>query len=150
MSAISCPHGGQYVCACTETGISYQLWHIKPTSLHEMLEDGMPPFHSIVALKVALRVHRELSGSMANVSAYTCSLARSLYEKQPTQMHGNFEEGLRCGNKVDEMKGKPTGVVGVSLGAVSSAKDISAFKNFTQMCVDGTISISPDLPAASR
>lgn len=198
----------------------------KTTSSHEMLEDGTPAFHSIIALKVALRMHLKLFGSMANVSLHTCRLTKTLYaqlsklshangvlvcqiyesqnsrygdsrtqgptiafnvrnskgewigksdferlailnniqirtgglcnpggvasslEVSPTQMLENFKEGLRCGNEVDEMEGKPTGVVRVSLGALSSAKDISAFMDFMQMFVERSTETSQDLLAS--
>lgn len=198
----------------------------KATSLHEMLEDGTPAFHSIVALKVALSVHGRLFRSMANVSSYTCRLTKILYEQlsklshanglsvckiyksqhsrygdsrtqgptiafnvrnsngewigksdferlailnniqirtgglcnpggiassleiPPTQMLENFKEGLRCGNEVDEMEGKPTGVVRVSLGAMSSATDVSTFMDFMQMFVENTTDTSQALEAA--
>ncbi|KAK3341508.1 pyridoxal phosphate-dependent transferase [Lasiosphaeria hispida] len=48
--------------------------------LHEGLEDGTLPFHSILALGEAMGVHAELFGSMGNVSRHTTLLARRLYE----------------------------------------------------------------------
>lgn len=186
----------------------------KTTSLHEMLEDGTPAFHSIAALKVALSVHEQLFGSMLNVTRHTSALARMLYEEVSTMLHSNgtpvctiyksplaaygdsktqgptiafnlrdskgdwigksdfetlaivnniqirtgglcnpggiahylgisaaqmrenFEEGVRCGNEVDEMHGLPTGVVRISFGAMSSEKDISTFLRFLEMFVD--------------
>ena len=38
--------------------------------------------------------------------------------------------GVRCGNKIDVVDGKPTGVVRVSLGAMSTNADVNAFLNF--------------------
>ncbi|KAK4239717.1 pyridoxal phosphate-dependent transferase [Achaetomium macrosporum] len=49
-------------------------------ALHEGLEDGTLPFHSILALGEAIDVHAELYGSMENISAHTTALARRLYE----------------------------------------------------------------------
>ncbi|KAK0655738.1 pyridoxal phosphate-dependent transferase [Cercophora newfieldiana] len=48
--------------------------------LHEGLEDGTLPFHSILALGEAIDVHRELYGSMENISLHTTRLVRRLYE----------------------------------------------------------------------
>ncbi|KAK0632380.1 pyridoxal phosphate-dependent transferase [Immersiella caudata] len=48
--------------------------------LHEGLEDGTLPFHSILALGEAIDVHRELYGSMENISLHTTRLARRLFE----------------------------------------------------------------------
>ena len=186
-------------------------WHAsKQASLHDRLEDGTPPFHSIVALETALKVHRKLYGSQQNVSQYTCSLVRLLYNEMikikydngravckiyknedatygnsktqgPTiafnicrsdgtwigksdfegaaikkniqlrtggvcnpggiaraldlsseEMKESFAEGVRCGNDIDEMHGKPTGIVRVSLGAMSSRADIHRFLHVLQ------------------
>ncbi len=196
-------------------GSTKEDWYArKATSLHEMLEDGTPAFHSIIALKVAIREHKRLFGSMANVSSHAASLTKTLYEKMsmlshanglilcqvyknsaseygnsktqgptiafslrdssgdligksdfetlailnniqirtgglcnpggiasllqisPAQMRENFEEGVRCGNEIDEMHGKPTGVIRVSLGAMSCEKDVSTFLKFLDLFVD--------------
>ncbi|KAK3329605.1 pyridoxal phosphate-dependent transferase [Apodospora peruviana] len=47
--------------------------------LHEGLEDGTLPFHSILALGEAIDVHKELYGSMENVSRHTTQLGKRLY-----------------------------------------------------------------------
>ena len=196
-------------------GTNTDAWHAKKsTSLHEMLEDGTPAFHSILALRLALKVHQRLFGSMENVSKYTCDLITRLHRKMsklshanglhlckiyesspsrygnskdqgptiafnvcnsrgewigksdferlailnniqlrtggvcnpggiasalkmsPLEMRNNFDEGLRCGNELDEINGKPTGIVRVSLGAMSSMKDIEYFISFLQLFVD--------------
>ena len=189
----------------------------KATSSHEMLEDGTPPFHSIVALRIALDVHKRLYGSMANVSRYCANLVNQLYREMstirhangflvcqiykdaqstygdsksqgptiafnvqnsrghfigksdfetlailnniqirtgglcnpggiasalnisPAEMRENFEEGVRCGNEVDQMHGKPTGLIRVSLGAMSSEKDVSTFLRFLRLFVDKAV-----------
>ncbi|KAK3394736.1 pyridoxal phosphate-dependent transferase [Podospora didyma] len=48
--------------------------------LHDGLEDGTLPFHSILALGEAIDVHRELFGSMENISRHAARLARRLYD----------------------------------------------------------------------
>ena len=190
-------------------------WHAKKsTSLHELLEDGTPAFHSILALKLALRTHTRLFVSMENVSKHTGHLITMLYQKMstlshanglllckiyegssskygiskeqgptiafnvrtsrgtwigksdfeklaiwnniqlrtggvcnpggiasaldmsPMEMRENFEEGLRCGNELDEIHGKPTGIVRVSLGAMSSIEDVENFILFMRLFVD--------------
>ena len=195
---------------------SGDAWHAKKsTSLHEMLEDGTPAFHSILALSVALKTHIRLYGSMDNVSKHTRNLITTLHHKMsrlshanglplckiyelspfkydgtnkdrgptiafnartsrgewigksdferlailnqiqlrtggvcnpggiasalemsPKEMRHNFDEGLRCGNELDEMNGKPTGIIRVSLGAMSSMEDIERFMIFMQLFVD--------------
>ena len=198
-------------------GTNSDAWHAKKsTSIHDMLEDGTPAFHSILALSLALKVHRKIFGSMDNVSKYTCNLITRLHRKMsklchanglhlckiyesspsrygnskdqgptiafnvcnsrgewigksdferlailnniqlrtggvcnpggiasalemsPMEMRNNFDEGLRCGNELDEINGKPTGICRVSLGAMSSMKDIEYFISFLQLFVDTT------------
>ncbi len=54
----------------------------------------------------------------------------------PAKMRENFDEGVRCGNDLDEIDGTPTGIIRVSLGAMSSMKDIEYFVNFMHLFVD--------------
>lgn len=189
---------------------SDKSWQAKKESLHELLEEGTPPFHSIIALGFALRCHKRMFGSMSNVSRYTANLAKTLYEDMtrltyrngqpvchvymdeasvygdpqtqgptiafnlcdsngrwigkteveeaaiqakiqlrtggvcnpggiataldlsPEQMAENFVEGVRCGNEIDEMHGKPTGIVRVSLAAMSDLQDVKNFVHFLE------------------
>ena len=48
------------------------------------------------------------------------------------ELRRNFTEGVRCGNSVDVLEGKPTGVVRVSLGAMSSLEDITRLVQFLE------------------
>ncbi|EJT72744.1 molybdenum cofactor sulfurase [Gaeumannomyces tritici R3-111a-1] len=48
-------------------------------SIHDGLEDGTLPFHSILALGEAMGVHERLYGSMDNVSRHTSRLAARLF-----------------------------------------------------------------------
>ncbi|KAM0798853.1 pyridoxal phosphate-dependent transferase [Usnea florida] len=192
----------------TNDGAQSEAWHAKKSSLHEMLEDGTPASHSILALKLALKTHQRLFGSMENVSKHTCNLISILHKKMSRQFHSNgrlvckiyegsprkygtskdqgptiafnvqnsrgewvgksdferlailnniqlrtggvcnpggiasalemsaqemrdnYDEGLRCGNDLDEINGKPTGIIRVSLGAMSSMQDIEKFMDF--------------------
>lgn len=208
----------------TDTGTNTGAWHAKKsTSLHEMLEDGTPAFHSILALSLALTAHRRIFSSMDNISRHTCNLIATLHQEMsalshtnglplckiyesspsrygnsklqgptiafnirnsrgdwigksdferlailnniqlrtggvcnpggiasvlgmsPKEMRENFDEGLRCGNELDEIKGKPTGIIRVSLGAMSSMKDIEYFMAFLQLFVETT----PERPDVS-
>ncbi|EER28235.1 molybdenum cofactor sulfurase protein, putative [Coccidioides posadasii C735 delta SOWgp] len=184
-------------------------WHAKRNdAVHDGLEDGTLPFHSIVAVHSALDVHKRLYGSMRNVSWHTAALAKNLYcrleglrhsngekvceiykssystygdpatqgpvvafnlkdsrgswvgssdvEKlaavkdihirsgglcnpggiasylhfNPEEMKRNYTSGLRCGDETDLMGEKPSGAIRVSLGAMSSMRDIDTFVNF--------------------
>lgn len=198
-----------------------EQWHaFKEHHLHERLEDGTLPVHSIIALDAALCIHRKLYGSMFNVASHVSYLTNYLYnglegllhcngvpvceiyrpgavgikpdgkyfrgghlssipapgpitafnirnqagawaslaevEKlaslkgfhirtggvcnpggtasalnlQPWEIKQNFSAGVRCGSENDIVAGKPTGVVRVSLGAMSTISDVEAFIAF--------------------
>ena len=68
------------------------------------------------------------TGGVCNPGGIATSLSIS-----PVKMRENFDEGVRCGNELDEINGKPTGIIRVSLGAMSSMKDIEYFVNFVQL-----------------
>ncbi|KAK4615772.1 Molybdenum cofactor sulfurase [Fulvia fulva] len=51
---------------------------------------------------------------------------------EPWEMKENFSAGFRCGSENDIMNGKPTGVVRVSLGAMSTSSDASRFIEFVE------------------
>jgi len=185
-----------------------EQWHIpKKQSIHERLEDGTLPVHSILALDSAFDVHSRLYGSMDQISKHTCSLAQRLYQGlstlehfngrsvcriytnspspyegiqqgpviafnvqdsngkwvdnsevekiasirsihlrigglcnpggishhldlEPWEMRSNFAAGQRCGDNNLGVGGKPTGVIRVSLGAMSNLKDVTTFIDF--------------------
>lgn len=65
-------------------------WHIqKHGSLHEQLEDGTLPVHSIIALDSALNVHQKLFGSLERIASHTAFLAEQLYSKLRALRHHN-------------------------------------------------------------
>ncbi|KAF2405406.1 PLP-dependent transferase [Trichodelitschia bisporula] len=66
-----------------------EQWHVPKEVLHERLEDGTLPVHSIMALHAALDVHSELFGSLGRISRHCASLARQLYEGLAALRHGN-------------------------------------------------------------
>lgn len=69
-----------------------EQWHEKKsTSIHEQLEDGTLPIHSILALKSALPLHQELFGTLERVSQHTAFLAQQLYDSLSSLRHGNDE-----------------------------------------------------------
>ncbi|KAI9369771.1 pyridoxal phosphate-dependent transferase [Aspergillus egyptiacus] len=186
------------------------LWHAKKSSIHERLEDGTLPFHSIIALDSAFETHQLLYGSMDNVSSHTCFLAKQLHERMTSLRHYNaarvcqlyvsagsdygdsstqgpiiafnlrssqgiwvgkteverlasikniqirsgtlcnpggtamslgwsgadmlrhYSAGMRCGDDHDIMDERPTGILRVSLGAMSSQGDIDTFMAFLE------------------
>ena len=74
------------------------------------------------------------TGGVCNPGGIASALRMS-----PKEMRENFREGLRCGNDLDEINGKPTGIVRVSLGAMSSMKDVDTFVRFLDSFVDSTL-----------
>lgn len=188
-----------------------EQWHAKKSgSLHERLEDGTLPIHSIMALDAAMAVHRQLYTSLSEISKHTAFLAARLYEGLSSLQHGNgvgvckfykdkastygdpstqgpvvafnlrnrcggwisnaeveklaavknfqlrtgglcnpggvassldlapwemrenFSAGQRCGNDNDIIRAKPTGMIRVSLGAMSTMKDVVSFVDFVR------------------
>jgi len=186
-----------------------EQWHIKKeNALHEQLEDGTLPVHSIITLDSALNTHKSLFGTFEQISWHTSFLAVELYnglralrhyngapvceiyqdkgssysdtktqgpviglnmrnstgawisngevEKlaaikdihlrtgglcnpggiasslglSPWEMKRNFSAGQRCGNEHDIIGGKPLGMIRLSLGAMSTLRDIRAFLDF--------------------
>lgn len=73
-------------------------------------------------------------------------------DMSPQEMQENYAEGLRCGNGIDEMNGKPTGIIRVSLGAMSNMRDVELFMRFLMTFVDQENDwVDPsDIPIASR
>lgn len=67
-----------------------EQWHAPKTHrLHERLEDGTLPIHSIIALDIAMRVHRDLFGSMSDVASHVSCLTRRLREGLQRLRHRN-------------------------------------------------------------
>ncbi len=63
-------------------------WHAsKQSSLHGRLEDGTVPFHSIIALGLALKTHARLFGSMDNISRHTSFLAQHVHNRLSSLRH---------------------------------------------------------------
>jgi molybdenum cofactor sulfurtransferase len=75
---------------------------LRETSLHERLEDGTLPFHSIFALDHAMTVHKQLFTSMTRISAHTSFLTKHLYEGMLALKHKNsaplFQIYNECGS----------------------------------------------------
>lgn len=205
-----------------------EQWHAPKTHrLHERLEDGTLPIHSIIALDIAMRIHGKLFGSMSAVASHVSFLTRRLREGlqqlrhhngmqvcqiysldhasstdpsagpiiafnirnqagawislaeveklaslknfhirtggvcnpggvayaldlEPWEIKRNFSAGFRCGSDNDIIAGKPSGVIRVSLGAMSSIADVDAFVAFiTDFYCEQTSpdEVSQDIPS---
>ncbi|KAL8843514.1 MAG: hypothetical protein Q9170_000018 [Blastenia crenularia] len=67
-----------------------ESWHIKKQdNLHEQLEDGTLPVHSIIALNSAFEVFNETFGSLKHVSSHASFLANRLYHHLSSVRHPN-------------------------------------------------------------
>lgn len=202
-------------------------WHAKKdTSIHDRLEDGTLPFHSIFALDHAMSVHERLYGPnpMKYISMHTARLAKQMYDglanlrhrngapvariykdKQaiygdptvqgatvafnvlradgaivgyadveeaaddqniyvrsgslcnpggvatylnwsPAEMKAAFQAGHRCSHPTQVMHGKPTGVVRVSMGAMSTSSDVAGFLDFIK---DSYLNTESDVKVAA-
>lgn len=65
-------------------------WHSrKATDIHEALEDGTVPFHSVIALGCALNTHEKLFISQEHVSRHTSHLTAQLFELLSSLRHTN-------------------------------------------------------------
>ncbi|KAI8632200.1 MOSC N-terminal beta barrel domain-containing protein [Xylariaceae sp. FL1651] len=51
---------------------------------------------------------------------------------EPWEVRKNFSSGFRCGNENDIINGKPTGVIRISLGAISTISDVDNFISFIE------------------
>ena len=60
-----------------------------PYNIHDGLEDGTLPFHSILALGEAIDVHTKLYGSIGNISRHTTRLSRQLFDRMRHLRHSN-------------------------------------------------------------
>ncbi|RDI85948.1 hypothetical protein Vi05172_g3983 [Venturia inaequalis] len=187
-------------------------WHAKKIegAIHDQLEEGTLPFHSIIALGHALDIHKKLFTSMAQVSSHTTWLGQYTHASMTSTRHTNgapvftiykdegaiygdaatqgatiafnilrrdqtlvpytdveaaadkqniyvrsgamcnaggiatylqwsernlrraHENGHRCHKPIPLVEGRATGVVRISLGAVSTKGDIDAFLEFVR------------------
>ncbi|KAI9796036.1 MAG: hypothetical protein M1833_006544 [Piccolia ochrophora] len=204
---------------------SREAWHArKSDSVHDQLEDGTLPIHSIIALQAAFDVHERLYGTPERVSRHTAFLARELYrglsslhhsdgekvceiytdpsglsqdatsqgpvialnvrncrggwvgnsevEKlaavrnihlrtgricnaggiahslglSSSDMRRNFLAGQRCGDDNDIISGRPTGVIRLSLGSMSTHKDVSTVVEFFRDFYAERVPTVPEAP----
>lgn len=69
-----------------------EQWHAPKTgTLHDSLEDGTLPVHSILALNAAIDIHKKLYGTMDQISAHTTYLAKKLHDDLTVLRHSNQE-----------------------------------------------------------
>lgn len=61
----------------------------KDAELHDVLEDGTLPFHSIIVLDCGISVHEKLYGSMSKISLHVSFLIQRLYREMKALTHEN-------------------------------------------------------------
>ncbi|KAH6650142.1 pyridoxal phosphate-dependent transferase [Chaetomium tenue] len=89
VSIVSTVGGAWHISKGLEGGAAATAGEEHGTALHEGLEDGTLPFHSIMALGEAIDVHAELYGSMDNISTHTTALMRRMYVGMRGLQYGN-------------------------------------------------------------
>ncbi|TGO28977.1 hypothetical protein BPAE_0020g00220 [Botrytis paeoniae] len=93
----------------------------------------------------SIRNYHIRTGGLCNPGGVASAL-----ELQPWETKRNFSAGLRCGGETDIYAGKITGVIRVSLGAMSTMSDVESFLSFVdEFSVDHT-AVSTDEEAESH
>ncbi|CRG89126.1 hypothetical protein PISL3812_06162 [Talaromyces islandicus] len=70
--------------------LAYDHFHApKNESMHEVLEDGTLPFHSLIMLDLAITLHKRLFRSMDAISKHSSQLALNLYKDMSRLRHSN-------------------------------------------------------------
>jgi molybdenum cofactor sulfurtransferase len=86
-------------------------WHAKKdATVHDRLEDGTLPFHSIFALDHGISVHERLYGlnPMRYISMHTAQLGLKLYEGLSKMMHSNGTPVVRIYKDAKAIYGDPS------------------------------------------
>lgn len=86
------------------------------------------------------RIHIR-TGGVCNPGGVAASLGL-----EPWEIRRNFSAGYRCGDDNDIVGGKPTGIIRVSLGAMSTISDVERFVAFIQEFYVDSIMPSPIPP----
>jgi molybdenum cofactor sulfurtransferase len=73
----------------TRAAITADGFHAPRKELHEALEDGTLPFHTILALDAALNNFTRLYGSHINISRHTALVSRLMYTLLSSLRHDN-------------------------------------------------------------
>ena len=89
-------------------------------------QDGWVGKSKVEALAIEHGIHLRTGGA-CNPGGISTAL-----NLEPWEMRRNFAEGMRCGDDLDVISGKPTGVVRVSLGAMSNLRDVETFIDFME------------------
>jgi len=122
-------HGnGKPICSIhKDSTVSYKDSHIQgPVIAFNILNrnGGWIPNGEIEKLATIRNICLR-AGGLCNPGGVSSAL-----QLEPWEMRRNFSAGQRCDGEVDILHGKPTGVLRVSLGAMSTKSDVDRFLDF--------------------
>ncbi|GAP90410.1 putative molybdenum cofactor sulfurase [Rosellinia necatrix] len=86
----------------------------------------------------ALKMFHIRTGGVCNPGGVAAAL-----KLEPWEMKQNFSAGFRCGNENDIINGKPTGIIRVSPGAMSTLSDVDKFVTFLNEFYQENLQPSP-------
>ncbi|MCJ1400692.1 hypothetical protein MMC11_003900 [Xylographa trunciseda] len=115
------------------------------------LQDSQGAWISITEIEklAAIKNMHLRSGGLCNPGGVASSL-----NLNPWELRRNFSAGQRCGDEIDAMGGKPTGMLRLSLGAMSTLEDVQTFLNFVKefFVKDGEVSqqVSMEVPSPTN
>ncbi|MCJ1318018.1 hypothetical protein MMC15_003345 [Xylographa vitiligo] len=127
----SLKHGnGTLVCHIYEDRkSSYKTTSSQGATVAFNLRDSWGAWASITEVEklAAIKNIHLRSGGLCNPGGVASSLGL-----KPWEMRRNFSAGQRCGNENDIMDGMPTGMLRLSLGAMSTLGDVQTFLDFVK------------------
>ena len=114
-------------CIYEDPKSSYGNSSLQGATLALNIRDSQGAWVSITEVEklAAIKSIHLRSGGLCNPGGIASSLGLS-----PWDMRRNFSAGQRCGNENDTMGGKPTGMLRLSLGAMSTLADVRTFVQF--------------------
>ncbi|KAI1126106.1 PLP-dependent transferase [Nemania abortiva] len=104
--------------------------------LHEGLEDGTLPFHSILALDEAIDVHLRLYGSMKNISAHTSHLIDHLYRGMAELRHSNGRPACLIYSENSDFKNPSKQGSAIAFNMVTPSGDYVSYTDVERMAND--------------
>ena len=112
----------------TRDGMNVDGWHLPRSTLHEALEDGTLPFHTIMALETAFNTHIRIFGSHTRVARHASLVARFAITLLSSLQHQN-------GRKVCHLFSAPGHGPIVSFNIFNADGSPVGFVSFEKLCV---------------
>ena len=141
---------GRSICEVYEedSALHSSRWYRGPITAFNFLDDQGQWIsnHEVQKLAIVKNIHLR-AGNLCNPGGISHAL-----DMQPEILMDNYVAGLRCASERDVLGGRPTGVIRVSLGAMSTLKDVQNFLNFVdEFFVDRTAIPTPmPLPSSDQ